>query len=125
MLKISYNLTGVLQGFMKQKKEKLNTNEEARSLRKKIKRVEESRSSIKDKNREKGAIIKKSNDRQRELEDSRDQWKAKYKQSEKETAELSEKYAYLASLFNIKEEQLRGILDDIEELKKKYPEKYQ
>jgi chromosome segregation ATPase len=94
-------------------------------LRKKVKRVEESRSSIKDKNREKSTAIKKSRDRQRELEESRDQWKTKYKQSEKESAELTEKYAYLASLLNVKEEQLRQILDDVEELKKKYPKKYQ
>lgn len=110
---------------MKQKKEKLETSEEARLLRKKIKRVEESRSSIKDKNREKSTVIKKSKDRQRELEVSRDQWKDKYKQSEKEAAELTEKYAYLASLFDMKEEQLKEILDDVEELKKKYPKKYQ
>jgi len=110
---------------MEQKKEKSETKKETRTLRKKIKRVEESRSSIKEKNREKGVLIKKSNDRQRELEESRDLWKAKYKQSEKEASELSEKYAYLASLFNVKEEQLEKILGDVEELKKKYPQKYQ
>lgn len=108
---------------MKKETKKSDSKAEARTLRKKIKRVEESRSSIKDKNREKAAVIKASNDRKRELEESRDQWKAKCKQKEKEALELEEKYAYLANLFDMKEEQLRQILDDIEELKKKYPEK--
>jgi chromosome segregation ATPase len=108
---------------MEQKNEKSAVKEEARTLRKKIKRVEESRSSIKAKNREKGTSIKKSKDRQRELEDSRKQWKEKCIESEKESAELSEKYAYLASLFDMKEEQLRQLLKDFEELKKKYPQK--
>jgi len=109
---------------MEQKNEKTDAKKETRALRKKIKRVEESRSSIKEKNREKSALIKKTQDRQKELEESRDQWKARCRQSEKETAEVTEKYAYLASLFNMKEEQLREILDDVEELKKKYPKKY-
>jgi chromosome segregation ATPase len=109
---------------MKQKKEKTDAKTETRALRKKIKRIEESRSSIKGKNREKSALIKKTQDRQKELEESRDQWKAKCKQSEKETAEVTKKYAYLASLFDMKEEQLREILDSSEELKKKYPKKY-
>jgi chromosome segregation ATPase len=123
--KIFINLSiTTLQKAMEQKKEKSDAKKETRELRKKIKRVEKSRSSIKDKNRDKGTIIKKSKDRQRELEESRDHWKAKYKQSEKETAELTQKYAYLASLFNMKEEQLKQILDDVEELKKKYPKKY-
>jgi chromosome segregation ATPase len=106
---------------MEQKNEKLDVKEEARILRKKIKRVEESRSAIKNKNREKGTVIRKSQDRQKELEDSRNQWKAKYKEKEKESTEISEKYAYIASLFEIKEEQLRQVLKDFEELKKKYP----
>ena len=110
---------------MEQKKEKVDPKKNARELRKKIKRVEKSRSSIKTKNRNKGTIIKKYQDRQKELQDSRDQWKTKCKQSEKERAELSGKYAYLASLFDMKEEQLRHILEDFEELKKKYPQKYQ
>jgi hypothetical protein len=110
---------------MEHKQDKSEEKKETRSLRKKIKRVEESRSSLKDKNREKGIAIRKSKDRQKELEESRDLWKEKYNQSEKEATELVEKYAYLASLFNVKEEQLRNVLGDIEELKKKYPQKYQ
>lgn len=108
---------------MKQNKEKLDSKKEARLLRKKVKRVEESRSSIKDKNREKSAAIKKSQDRQSELEESRDLWKAKYKQSKKERDELAEEYEYLASLLGVKEEQLKQVIDSVEELKKKYPKK--
>lgn len=110
---------------MEQKKEKPDAKKVTRELRKKIKRVEESRSSIKDKNRDKGTIIKKTKDRQKELEESRDLWKSKYKQSEKEAAEIAEKYAYMASVLEVNEEKLRQILDNVEELKKKYPEKYQ
>jgi chromosome segregation ATPase len=104
---------------------KIDKKEEARTLRKKIKRVEESRSSIKDKHREKGSTIKKLKDRQTELEGSRDQWRDRCKQSEKKNADLAEKYKHLADLFEMKEEQLKDILGDVEELKKKYPKKYQ
>lgn len=90
-------------------------------MRKKIKRMEESRSLIKAKNRKKGTDIKKSQDRQKELKESRDKWKVKCKLNEKECAELKEKHAYIASLFDMKEEQLRRVLKDFEELKKKYP----
>lgn len=110
---------------MEKKIKKNDTKEEARTLRKKIKRVEESRSLIKAKNRKKGTVIKNFKDRQTELEKSRDQWKAKYVQSEKEAAELAENYKYLAGLLDIKEEQLKTVLGDVEELKKKYPKKYQ
>jgi chromosome segregation ATPase len=110
---------------MKNAKKKLDATKEVRSLRKKVKRIEESRSSAKDKNREKSTVIKKCKDRQKELEESRDLWKTKYQQSEKESAELAEKYSYLASLFNTKEEQVKQLLDDIDELKKKYPKKFQ
>jgi chromosome segregation ATPase len=110
---------------MEQKKEKSDAKKESRALRKKIKRVEKSRSSIKDRNREKGTTIKKLQDRQKELEESRDHWKAKYKQSEKLISEQAEKYTHLANLLNMKEEQLGKILGDVEELKKKYPKKFE
>jgi len=100
------------------KNETSNTKAETRSLRKRFKRVEQSRDSMKDKNREKGTTIKKLKDRHKELEESRDQWKAKYKQSEQENSDLAEKNVQLASLFNLKEEQLENLLDDFEELKK-------
>jgi len=49
---------------MEPKKEKINSKDETRALRKKIKRVEESRSSIKTKSQEKGKVIKMYQDRQ-------------------------------------------------------------
>jgi hypothetical protein len=107
---------------MEDKTAKPNIKEDARSLRKKTKRIEESRCLIKAKNREKGKIIKLYQDRQTELECSRDQWKIKCKQEEIERMELSEKYKHIAALFEMKEEQLREILREHEELKKKYPE---
>lgn len=110
---------------MKDKIDKTNLKEEARSLRKKTKRIEESRSLIKSKNREKGKIIKAYQDRQTELEHNRDHWKVKCKQEEIERMELDEKYKHIAALFEMKEEQLREILKEFEELKKKYPQKIQ
>lgn len=107
---------------MTEKAEKMNIKEEARSLRKKNKRVEESRALIKAKNSEKGKVIKAYQDRQTELEKNRDDWKAKCKEQEKERAEAEGKYKHIADLFNMKEEQLREILNEFEELKKKYPE---
>lgn len=110
---------------MDQKNNKTDAKDEARNLRKKINRLEESRSSIKDKNREKGKTIKGYQDRQYELEENRDKWKSKCKEQEKECDELSQKYKYIASLFEMKEEELRKILNEFEELKKKYPESLQ
>ena len=57
---------------MKEKADLSTIKEEARILRKKTKRVEESRASIKTKNSEKGRIIKAHQDRQTELEKNRD-----------------------------------------------------
>lgn len=110
---------------MKPKKEKLNPKDEARVLRKKVKRVEESRSSIKAKNREKGKVIKMHQDRQSELKKNRDDWKSRCKEQEKECTELDKKYKHVAALFEMKEEQLKEILSEFEELKKKYPPKLQ
>lgn len=110
---------------MEQKKEISKAKQEARKLRKQVSRLEESRSSAKDKSREKGKIIKIYQDRQVELERNRDNWKSKCKSKEKEVEELNQKYKYIASLFEMKEEQLREILNEFEELKKKYPETIQ
>jgi chromosome segregation ATPase len=107
---------------MEPKKEKLNPKDETRALRKQIKRVEESRSSIKTKSREKGKVIKAHQDRKTELEKNRDDWKAKCKEQEKERMEADDKYKHVAALLDIKEEQLREILKEFEELKKKYPQ---
>jgi chromosome segregation ATPase len=110
---------------MKPKKDISSTKEEARNLRKKVNRLEESRSSIKDKNREKGKTIKAYQDRQRELEENRDNWKTMCKNKEKECDELTQKYRYIASLFEMKEEQLRKILEEFEDLKKKHQKIHQ
>src|ERR1700733_4255801 len=100
-------------------KNKNKSKDESRALRKKVKRVEESRSSIKAKSREKGKTIKKYQDRQTELKKNRDDWKTKCKEQEKDYIELDEKYKRVASLFDMKEEQLKEILKEFEELKKK------
>lgn len=106
---------------MKEKNDTSNLKEEARALRKKNKRVEDSRSLIKTKNREKGKIIKAQQDRQTELEQNRDDWKTKCKKEERERAEVDKKYKQVAALFEMKEEELREMLKELEELKKKYP----
>lgn len=93
--------------------------EEASTLRKKIKRIADSRASIKAKNREKGRTIKAYQDRQVELEQNRDEWKAKCKQEQKERLEADKKYKEIATLFEIKEEQLKALIKEFEELKKK------
>ena len=108
---------------MREKADKPNIKEEARTLRKKNKRVEESRSLIKAKSREKGKIIKAHQDRQFELEQNRDEWKAKCKEQERACIEADKKYKHVAALFDMKEEQLREILKEFEDLKKKYPPK--
>lgn len=106
---------------MKEKANMPNIKEEILALRKKTKRIEESRSLIKTKNREKGRIIKAHQDRQTELEQNRDDWKAKCKKEEIERIELDKKYKEIAALFEMKEEKLREILKEFEELKKKSP----
>jgi len=65
---------------MKEKTVKPNIKEEARLLRKKVKRVEENRSSIKTKNSEKGKVSKTQQDRKTELKKNRDEWNTKYKE---------------------------------------------
>lgn len=110
---------------MKEKTNKPSIKEEARTLRKKNKRVEESRSLIKAKSREKGKIIKAHQDRQTELEQNRDEWKAKCKEQERQRIETDKKYQHVAALFDMKEDQLKEILKEFEDLKKKYPPKNQ
>jgi len=95
--------------------------EEARTLRKKVKRVEESRSAIKTKSREKGKTIKAHQDRQKELEQNRDDWKAKCKAQEKEYIDTDDKFKRVSALLEMKEEELRTIIEKFEELKKKHP----
>jgi|GEM_PF-5710480 len=97
--------------------------DETRELRKKVKELEESRKSIKVKSREKAKLIKAFQDRQEELIENRDKWKSKAKTQEIELDELSKKYKHIADLFEMKEEELKEILVDFEEAKKKYPSK--
>lgn len=104
---------------MEPKKDISNVKEEARKLRKKVNRLEESRSSIKNKNNEKGKTIKAYQDRQRELEENRDNWKSKCKEQAKACDVLNQKYKDIASLFAMQEEDLKKILYEFEELKKK------
>ena len=110
---------------MKEKGDKSTIKENARALRKKAKRLEDSRASIKAKHREKGKIIKAHQDRQAEIEKSRDDWKMKCKEQEKERIDADDKYKQVANLLNMKEEELREILKELEELKKKHPLKNQ
>jgi hypothetical protein len=113
--------TPELEIAMKEKADKQNAKEEAHALRKKTKRLEDSRASIKAKSREKGKVIKAHQDRQTELEKNRDDWKAKCKEQEKARIEADDKYKQVAALLDIKEEQLKAILKEFEESKKKYP----
>lgn len=104
---------------MKEKADKSDIKKEVRLLRKKTKRVEESRSQIKAKSREKGKIIKLHKDRQVELEQNRDVWKAKCKEQEKKRIEVENCYKNLAEQLQMKEEELREMLKELEGLKKK------
>lgn len=106
---------------MKEKADKSNIKAEARALRQKNKRIEESRAAIKAKNREKGKTIKAHQDRQVELEQNRDDWKMKCKEQEKTCIDIDNKYKQVADMLEIKEEELRKIMKEFEELKKKYP----
>lgn len=90
-------------------------------MRKKVKRLDESRTAVKAKNREKSRAIKSYQDREQELKQNRDEWKIKCKDQEKECTELNNKYKQMADLLEMKEEELRIILREFEELKKKYP----
>jgi chromosome segregation ATPase len=99
--------------------------EETRDLRKKVTGLKESKASIKVKSREKGKQIKVYQERQKELIDNRDKWKLKSKKQEKECDELAAKYKKVADLFEMKEEELKEILAEFEQLKKKYPAKPQ
>ena len=100
---------------------KLTIKEDIRALRKKIKRLEESRSLIKAKSRKKGKIIQIQKDRQKELKENRDNWKNKCKKEEKMRIETENKHKEMADLFGIKEKELREMLGEFNELKKKYP----
>ena len=99
--------------------EKSNSKNEARMLRKKLKRTENSRSLTKAKSRQKSTIIKAHQDRETELKESRDMWKAKHKEQEKENDNLRDDLKLLASQLQMTEEDLQKIRDEFNELKKK------
>jgi hypothetical protein len=104
-------------------KSKTNIKEEVKILRKRAKRLEVSRSLLKTKGREKGKTIKMQHDRHNKLKKSRDAWKDKCMKEKKARVTADNKYKEMADLFGIKEEQLREVLKEFEEVKKKYPEK--
>src|SRR4029077_10532795 len=106
---------------MKEKADKPNIKAEARALAKKNKRIEESRAAIKSKSREKGKAIKAYQDRQAELEQNRNDWKTKCKEQEQTCIDIDNKYKQVANMLEMKEEELRKIINEFEELKKKYP----
>jgi chromosome segregation ATPase len=101
------------------KQDKTNPKEKPHTLRKKIKRIEESRSTIQAKNREKAKALKAYQDREKELKDNRDSWKVKCKEKEKENEELQEKLKLIVNTLEITEEQLQQIRDEFNEVKKK------
>lgn len=92
---------------------------ELRALRKKIKRLEESRSLNKHKNSEKGKTIKAYQDREVELKQSRDRWKNECKVQEKENEILAREVNKLTNDLKDKEKELLQIRDDFNKLKKK------
>jgi SMC interacting uncharacterized protein involved in chromosome segregation len=103
---------------MEQPKDTPASKEEARLLRKKITRIEDSRDALKSKNREKAKAIKVQQGREVELKENRDHWKAKCKEQENKNEELSKALKKLASQLEITEEELQHVLDECNELKK-------
>lgn len=114
-MKIAF--TYVLEGLMKQDQKKIE--EKPYILRKKLKRIEDSRSASQDKNREKAKAIKVYQDRETELKNNRDNWKVRCKEKEKENEDLKKKLKLIASAFEISEEQLQQVRDEFNEVKKK------
>lgn len=104
---------------MTQHKDASRSKEEARALRKRMTRIENSRDSVKAKSREKAKVIKAQQDRERELKENRDHWKAKCKEQENKNEELSKALKKLASQLEITDEELQQVLDECNELKKK------
>ena len=106
---------------MNQKKKQPNAKTEARALRKKLKRIVESRDGNKKKSREKGKIIKKQQDRGRKFQRSRDAWKDKCKEEKKKNKDLTEKLKATTSQLEMNNEELQEVHREFEEFKKKIP----
>ena len=104
---------------MNKEKKNKNIREEARLLRKRLKRIEDSRSSTKEKSREKSKTIKAYQDRQKELEENRDKWKKKCKEQGKENDKLRDDIKRLANQLQMSVEDLEKIKNEFNELKKK------
>lgn len=104
---------------MNQDSPKPSPKEEARLLRKQLKRIENSRSLTKAKSRDKSKTIKAHQDREQELKENRNMWKIKCKEQEKENDKLRDDLKQLANQLQISEEDLQKIRDEFNELKKK------
>lgn len=101
------------------KQDKTNSKDKPHLLRKKMKRIEESRNASQAKNREKAKVIKAYQDRETELKNNRDSWKAKCKEKENENKDLKEKITLITSTLEITEEQLQQVRYEFNEVKKK------
>lgn len=96
------------------------TQEQPHLLRKKIKRIEESRASTKAKSREQAKALKAQQKREQELIENRNSWKAKCKEQKNKNDELNYTYKQVAEQLEVTEEQLKQVLDEFNELKKKH-----
>jgi uncharacterized coiled-coil DUF342 family protein len=105
---------------MKQDKENTQPKEPPYVLRKKMKRIEQSRDSVKSKSREQAKSLKAQQKRERELIDNRDGWKAKCKEQECKNDDLNHTLKKVAEQLQVTEEQLQQVLDEFNELKKKH-----
>jgi uncharacterized coiled-coil DUF342 family protein len=103
-----------------QNTEPSQTQEQPYLLRKRIKRIEESRDSTKAKSREQAKELKALQKRQQELIENRDSWKTKCKEQNSKNDELSYTLRKVAEQLQVTEEQLREVLDEFNELKKKH-----
>src|SRR5208282_3572284 len=105
---------------MKQNKETTQPKEQPFVLRKRIKRIEQSRDSVKSKSREQAKSLKAQQKRERELIDNRDDWKVKCKEQECKNEGLNNTLKQVAEQLQVTEEQLQQVLDEFNELKKKH-----
>ncbi len=105
---------------MKQSKETTQPKEQPYLLRQRIKRIEQSRDSVKSKSRELAKSLKAKQKREVELIDNRDSWKTKCKKQMSENEDLKSAHRKVAEQLQITEEQLQQILDEFNELKKKH-----
>ena len=101
-------------------------SETPRDLRKKNKRIQESRDSLKEKNKEKSADLKKLRNTIDDLKESRDSWRAQYEQSSANNIKLKTDIKDQSNLLKEskrkiaeKDNQLLDLQKKCEELKKK------